>query len=517
MHHSMVKSFQFFLSSSHLTCEWSLDGDQGLLNSYFSDWSQGDISRHLPFTHNVTSNTFYSYLPAIHQCVISSKRLFNSSESVYISWSNSCCSFCWISETLAFDIQSLHWSSERKSFIVERYSTRFSSHLVENLFQRHFTEILFQQSSQRSLQSHSCPLSLKSFDFRNGIPPMNSHPRPHHHYQVEKFVIDLIELSRENRFTSESSKGGNLSYSMLWNKTNEGILSGSAEHHRAWESGQIDYQGKDSFQNILQHLDQSLSHLQSSTLPNIPRVSSPSPPLQPSSSSSSSPSSTTTTMKSREIPVEIFVSAKSSPPIHSIPIAKQQQQQQSRNHCEKIHCWMINVNVLLVYCRVSSLSSDLLKENFIPSTKSSEWKVTSTIYTAHTQGLGEQAGPTMISKVISETIASSSASDDIQTISTGWTRFLHSVENVFFRIDSIIKDHSGRSFPKDFIALFDWFSGNDSFANDWHLILSSWKILWFFSMAIWQSFSCHYLYNELMLLLLSFSLSKIFKETFHSR
>jgi glycogenin glucosyltransferase len=42
-------------------------GDQGLLNAFFSNWRSSDISRHLPFTYNVTSNTFYSYVPAITQ------------------------------------------------------------------------------------------------------------------------------------------------------------------------------------------------------------------------------------------------------------------------------------------------------------------------------------------------------------------------------------------------------------------------------------------------------------------
>ncbi|CAH2050084.1 unnamed protein product, partial [Iphiclides podalirius] len=40
-------------------------GDQGLLNSYFSDWARGDINKHLPFLYNVTSAAFYSYLPAL--------------------------------------------------------------------------------------------------------------------------------------------------------------------------------------------------------------------------------------------------------------------------------------------------------------------------------------------------------------------------------------------------------------------------------------------------------------------
>ncbi|CAF3349467.1 unnamed protein product [Rotaria socialis] len=40
-------------------------GDQGLLNNFFSNWRTSDISCHLPFIYNVTSNTFYSYVPAV--------------------------------------------------------------------------------------------------------------------------------------------------------------------------------------------------------------------------------------------------------------------------------------------------------------------------------------------------------------------------------------------------------------------------------------------------------------------
>ncbi|RUS74650.1 hypothetical protein EGW08_017583 [Elysia chlorotica] len=42
-------------------------GDQGLLNSYFCGWATEDIGKHLPFTYNVVSQAFYSYLPAFKQ------------------------------------------------------------------------------------------------------------------------------------------------------------------------------------------------------------------------------------------------------------------------------------------------------------------------------------------------------------------------------------------------------------------------------------------------------------------
>ena len=45
--------------------EGSFDGgDQGLLNAHFSDWSHGDIKKHIPFTFNVNPNASYTYLPA---------------------------------------------------------------------------------------------------------------------------------------------------------------------------------------------------------------------------------------------------------------------------------------------------------------------------------------------------------------------------------------------------------------------------------------------------------------------
>ncbi|XP_059819751.1 glycogenin-2 isoform X14 [Hypanus sabinus] len=42
-------------------------GDQGLLNSFFRNWSTMDIHKHLPFIYNLASIVLYSYLPAFKQ------------------------------------------------------------------------------------------------------------------------------------------------------------------------------------------------------------------------------------------------------------------------------------------------------------------------------------------------------------------------------------------------------------------------------------------------------------------
>ncbi|TRY58947.1 hypothetical protein DNTS_033920 [Danionella cerebrum] len=46
---------------------FSSGGDQGVLNSFFSDWATADISKHLPFIYNLSSIAIYTYLPAFKQ------------------------------------------------------------------------------------------------------------------------------------------------------------------------------------------------------------------------------------------------------------------------------------------------------------------------------------------------------------------------------------------------------------------------------------------------------------------
>ncbi|KAG7315950.1 hypothetical protein KOW79_020816 [Hemibagrus wyckioides] len=42
-------------------------GDQGILNTFFSDWAIKDINKHLPFIYNLSVNAIYTYLPAFHK------------------------------------------------------------------------------------------------------------------------------------------------------------------------------------------------------------------------------------------------------------------------------------------------------------------------------------------------------------------------------------------------------------------------------------------------------------------
>lgn len=49
----------------HAKSQGSFDGgDQGLLNTFFSDWATKDIGKHLPFLYNMCATATYTYLPA---------------------------------------------------------------------------------------------------------------------------------------------------------------------------------------------------------------------------------------------------------------------------------------------------------------------------------------------------------------------------------------------------------------------------------------------------------------------
>jgi len=64
--------------------------------------------------------------------------------------------------------------------------------------------------------------------------------------------------------------------------TDQGVESGSVAHRRAWEAGHIDYQGKDSFDNIQEQLEKNIAQQPQQYHPSQQRRTTP-----PSSTSAS--------------------------------------------------------------------------------------------------------------------------------------------------------------------------------------------------------------------------------------
>ncbi len=58
------------ISLSRFVLTLILGGDQGILNTFFSDWRERDVSFRLPFIYNMTSGAIYSYAAAYKRLVI---------------------------------------------------------------------------------------------------------------------------------------------------------------------------------------------------------------------------------------------------------------------------------------------------------------------------------------------------------------------------------------------------------------------------------------------------------------
>jgi glycogenin glucosyltransferase len=182
-------------------------GDQGLLNAFFSNWRSSDISRHLPFTYNVTSNTFYSYVPAVTQ--------FRN------------------------DIRVVHFAGALKPWQLT-YNPQ-NEQLSGNLGGQHEIQREFLLSWWRILYERVWP-----------------------------------QLSKNNQGQTQGElnfSGSLLNYGSLTN--DQGVQAGSVAHRRAWEAGHVDYQGRDSFNNIQEQLEKNIAQQPQQYHPSQPRQTTP--------------------------------------------------------------------------------------------------------------------------------------------------------------------------------------------------------------------------------------------------
>jgi len=195
-------------------------GDQGLLNAFFSSWRSTDISRHLPFTYNVTANTFYSYVPAVVQ--------FHN------------------------DIRVVHFAGALKPWQLT-YNPQ-NEQLSGNLGGEHQVQRDFLLSWWKTLYERVWPQLAK-----NNQQPESS----------QSTVTEEGQAPGGFNFPT----GSLLNYGSLTNE--QGVQTGSAAHRRAWESGHVDYQGRDSFNNIQEQLERNIAQQQQPYHPSQPRQPTP--------------------------------------------------------------------------------------------------------------------------------------------------------------------------------------------------------------------------------------------------
>ncbi|XP_078420373.1 glycogenin-1-like [Cetorhinus maximus] len=170
-------------------------GDQGLLNSFFSNWATADITKHLPFIYNLSSVAVYSYLPAFKQ--------YGADAKVVHFLGN---------------VKPWNYSYNPKTKCVMRDSNDYSSAVLPEFLNMWWD--IFTTSVSPLLIEHDIPKETS---------PAKQ--------EEEKLSEAVSQLS----FTPPAP-----------------VVS-SEERRKNWEQGQADYMGVDSFQNIQKKLDAYLN------------------------------------------------------------------------------------------------------------------------------------------------------------------------------------------------------------------------------------------------------------------
>ncbi|XP_072259713.1 glycogenin-1-like isoform X1 [Pyxicephalus adspersus] len=228
-------------------------GDQGLLNSFFSNWATADISKHLPFIYNLSISSIYTYSPAFKQ--------FGSEAKVvhFIGtpkpWN---CKYNpqtkWIVEEEPLS------GSQHLSFLVLWWQTYISDILPLLKEQQ---EVTGTENKFGMIEFHMKKTpSLESFEeVPEGIPdsklPDNSSVQPPADVNVQD--QDLPSQLQEQPVNQDTIHMGLLvqSASELSLREAEEKLH-REEERKKWEEGHIDYMGRHSFENIQKKLDQFL-------------------------------------------------------------------------------------------------------------------------------------------------------------------------------------------------------------------------------------------------------------------
>ena len=196
----------------HATNEGSFDGgDQGLLNTFFSDWATQDITKHLPFLYNMCASATYSYLPAF--------------------------------EYYERNVKIIHFIGTSKPWHI-KFDQRGSPELEkieENMYQflKHWWYI-FDNDIKPNLQKIKEPKYTGTDSFENVLMKMGS----------SCSAMDEGNLSRSD---------SNQSFLTASSSANTAIQFQEFQERLCWEEGHPDYNGIHSFDNILKKINSTMA------------------------------------------------------------------------------------------------------------------------------------------------------------------------------------------------------------------------------------------------------------------
>ncbi|XP_074156320.1 glycogenin-2 isoform X4 [Sminthopsis crassicaudata] len=256
----------------------SFDGaDQGLLNSFFSNWATSDIHKHLPFLYNLSSSTIYTYRPAFNKFGSDVKvvHFLGPSKPWHYKYNRQTGSV--ISESLTSDSQhhvsflDLWWKIYDESIVPFFDKVQ---HVAEHESQEQTISLCGADKSWKSSnlsQEHKQYLPLQEFSEQTLeitlpilIPEVTETDQPvqkDEHNSPECFLEPNNEPLVE--FTSDPVPLHNLEVELAFSVTELSIQQkvkepSAEEERRKWEEGRVDYMGKDAFARIQEKLDRFL-------------------------------------------------------------------------------------------------------------------------------------------------------------------------------------------------------------------------------------------------------------------
>ncbi|XP_021695685.1 mucin-2 isoform X11 [Aedes aegypti] len=286
-------------------------GDQGLLNSYFSDWAHKDIAKHLPFIYNTSSVASYSYLPAFKQFGQNTKILhfigtakpwlqnFNSeSRKVYIPggyqhlanflqyWWDIFCED--VHSRLSADMSDLNTSRNNNEKSTEQWvenvhrhdhsghwdpepASSASSWKPDNVQQQggggsgsghaeHFQHHHHQEHHQQGVDHGHA----ERHDHDGGRGSGSGDHQHHHQPQQQDHHHSEPQQPQQEQHMQGGGDGSGLAGALSQlhlgePKSTEQEVYEEHMRRQCWESGNIDYMGRDSFENIWRRISQTVS------------------------------------------------------------------------------------------------------------------------------------------------------------------------------------------------------------------------------------------------------------------
>ncbi|XP_078078628.1 glycogenin-2 isoform X8 [Mustelus asterias] len=264
-------------------------GDQGLLNSFFSNWSTKDIQKHLPFIYNLSGIAIYSYLPAFKQFGSTVKVVhflgptkpwhhkYDAQTKSVIQENMS------PSDSMFIDFLNLWWDIYTMSIlpllveheVVGKTTVEQQMHQAGDLqvSMRRQEEAVAHEKPIKSLEPEVPPPSVERTE---SIEPGPSVPEKQHYFSHKR--TDNVRHQNVSLAAEPSTSSVEMDVGMIPPPardepgTEEDVAASFAdlslerdakqqvqtEERRRWEEGNADYLGRDAFANIQKKLDRFL-------------------------------------------------------------------------------------------------------------------------------------------------------------------------------------------------------------------------------------------------------------------